>query len=144
MNEVIKTIIGFILSAAVVAYLYPSALEMSFTLVPSVVLIPVFVVICLLIPFTALPIYLIVINRLGYSYKTVVLSSVLAIIVTSVWVVFPFGMEKAVVGQKVLVESGQITLVGYQYAFAQLFLIALVGVVGGSVFYGVKSICRKS
>ena len=144
MSEVIKTIVGFTLAAAVVAYLYPSTIEMKLILDPSPLFIPIFIVICLLIPFTALPVYLFTTYKLGYSYKTVVLSAVLSIVITSMWLVFPFGMEKALVGGKVLAEDGQITLAGYQFAFTKLFFMSIVGVLGGSVFYGVKSVRLKS
>lgn len=143
-SEVIKTTAGFILAAAVVAYLYLSSFEMKLVLTPLPLFIPMFIVICLLIPVTALPIYLFITYKLGYSYKTVVLSAVVSIVITSVWLVFPSGIDKSVVGQKVLVEDGKITLLGYQYAFTKLFFISIVGALGGSVFYIVKSIRLQS
>lgn len=126
------------------AFLAPMAIEMKLTTVPSGIFIWSLVVVLVLVPVTAYPIYKSITNRYGYSLNTVLKSSVISTCLVSAFFVFPFGLERSVVNGKVLVESGSITLIGYGYSFSQLFLFSIVGLIAGFVFYISKIEFHKS
>ena len=139
-----KTLISFLAAIIVVAYLAPMAIEFKLSPMPMALFAWACIVVAFLVPFTALPIYLGLVNKYGFSYKTVVIAACISTIVVSIFFVFPFSAERSVVNGVVLAENGTVTLAGYYHGVIRLVAMGVVGVVAGTVFYFPASIGRKA
>ncbi|MBB1329755.1 MULTISPECIES: hypothetical protein [Pseudoalteromonas] len=139
-----RTIFSFILASLVVAFLAPMTIEMKFTIIPFGIFIWTLIVVLILVPVTAFPIYKFITKSCDYSLNTVLKSSVISTCLVSFFFVFPSGLDSSIINGKVLVENGSITLIGYGYSFLQLFLFSIVGLVAGIVFYVSKIELNKS
>ena len=140
----LRTTIAFIVASCVIALFIPMAIAMEIGFIPIGIYLWTLIVVVCLVPFTALPIYLVVTGKFGLSVKTILFSAVLSSSFVGFFFVFPIWMESSRIGEKVLVENGSITAVGYLHSSIQLTLIALSGVVAGMAFYWVKFNGNKS
>ncbi|WP_457934600.1 hypothetical protein LOS73_05125 [Pseudoalteromonas sp. SCSIO 43210] len=61
-----RTIFSFILASLVVAFLAPMAIEMKFTIIPFGIFIWTLIVVLILVPVTAFPIYKFITKSCGY------------------------------------------------------------------------------
>jgi len=131
----LRTLFCFILVSIVVAFFAPMLIEMKVAAAPWWNFVGTFIVVLFLVPVTAIPIYKIITSKHGYSLKTVLKSSVISVCFVSSFFVFPNNLESSFVNGQVIVESGSITLIEYFYAFIQLSLFAIVGLLAGLLFF---------
>ena len=139
-----KTAFGFLFATVVVAFFAPMAIEMKFVPIPLGIFVWTILIVGILVPFSALPIYLIFTSWLGFNYKSVVLAAVVAVVLVSSFFVFPHMHERSVVNGIVLAENGSVTLSGYLHGFERLIAFALVGFVAGNTFYFSASVGNES
>lgn len=139
-----KTLISFLAAIIVVAYLASIAIEFKLSPMPIGLFAWACIVVAFLVPFTALPMYLSLVNRFGFSYKTVIVAACLSTTFVSMFFVFPFSAERSVVNGVVLAENGTVTLAGYYHGVIRLAAMGVVGVLAGTVFYFPASIGRKA
>lgn len=135
---------GFIVATFVVAFFAPMAIGMKFLMVPLSIFVWTLVVVAILVPFTALPVYLITTGWLGLNYKSIVLAAVISTVLVSSLIVFPFSADRSVVNSIILAENGSVTLDGYIHGLVRLAAMSAVGFVAGNAFYFSASVRNES
>ncbi len=136
----LKLALGFLIVTIVVAFFTPMAIELKVGVVPFGIFVWTFIVVAALVPFSALPLYLIITNWLGLNYKSVLIAAITSTVTVSIFFVFPFSFERSVVNGVVFAENGIVTLAGYIHGFVRLLAMSLVGFIAGNVFYYFASI----
>jgi len=139
-----KALIGFLVASVIVAFFAPMAIEMKIMIYPMAFFIGSFIVVLFLVPVTALPIYLVITNKFGFSITTTIISAVLSTTFVSFFFILPTGLDSSIVNGTVMVENGTTTIDGYIKVLQQLSMMGLVGLLSGISFYYIKKVGIKN